>query len=181
MDWSALDRPTDLPAEPAPPPRYEPYSPIDPVVRRPPPPGFTGRSSVLPLEVPEDGHFIPAEDRWRVAMPEWDRYDKGHPRQDDYPYDIGRVLNPYTQNVLKGDYPILGQHTFLELTATSFNLLEPRLLPTATTPFESTRHSQQEEFFGKPNQFLSQHTLLVSRSHQQIQVVHWAQPRLSIV
>src|SRR5258705_6157793 len=79
VDWSALDRPIDRPAELPPPPRYEPYSPIDHfAVRRPPPPGFTGRSSVVPVEVPEDGHFIPVEDRWRVAMPECDRYDKCH-------------------------------------------------------------------------------------------------------
>ncbi|NBO92470.1 MAG: hypothetical protein EBV06_09210 [Planctomycetia bacterium] len=110
----------------------------------------------------EDGHFVPVEDRWRIAMPEWDRYDKGHPRLDDYPFDFGRLFDPYRQNVLKGDYPILGQHTFLELTATSFNLLEPRLLPTATTPFESTRNAGQFEFFGKPNQFLNLHTLSVS-------------------
>ena len=28
-----------------------------------------------------------------------------------------QILNPYKQNVLKGDYPIIGQHTFLNITA----------------------------------------------------------------
>lgn len=155
----ALDRPTApaLPgSEPVQPVSYTPYQ-----VQAPPPSGFTGRSSVLPREVQEDAHFVPVEDRWRVGFPEWDRYDRGHPRTDDYPFDVGRWWDPYHQNVLKGDYPILGQHTFLELQATSFNLLEPRLLPTGTTPFESTRNRGQFEFFGKPNQFLSLHTLFI--------------------
>lgn len=162
-DPSPLDRPTAPPPQAVSPPQFDPYGPNDPfVVRRSPPSGHTGRSSVSPITVQEDGHFVPVEDRWRIAMPEWDRYDKGHPRLDDYPFDFGRLFDPYRQNVLKGDYPILGQHTFLELTATSFNLLEPRLLPTATTPFESTRNAGQFEFFGKPNQFLNLHTLSVS-------------------
>src|SRR5262245_2172552 len=108
------------------------------VIPRDPPPGFTGRSSVLPTVVQEDAHFLPVEDRWRIGFPEWDRYGKGHPCLDDYPYDVGAWYNPYKQSVLKGDYPIFGQNTFLEITATSFTLTEPRQVPTATTPFEST-------------------------------------------
>src|SRR5262249_29612222 len=51
-----------------------------------PPMGYTGRSGVLPTEVQTDPHFVPVEDRWRTGYPEWDRYDKGHPILDDYPY-----------------------------------------------------------------------------------------------
>src|SRR5262249_6705618 len=60
--------------------------------------------------------------------------------------------DPYRQNVLKGDYAIYGQNTFLEITARSITLAEPRQIPTATTPFESTANPFQQEFFGKPNQ-----------------------------
>ena len=51
-----------------------------------PPVGFTGRSGVLPAEFQESDHFVPVEDRWRLGYPSWDRYGKGHPITDDYPY-----------------------------------------------------------------------------------------------
>jgi hypothetical protein len=119
------------------------------------PPGFTGRSSVAPAEQQVDSHFIPVEDRWRIGLPAWDRYQTGHKLvHNDYPYEEGHWWNPFTQNVLKGDYPIFGQNTFLELTATNNTLFEPRQIPTATTPFESTANARTTDFFGKPNQFL---------------------------
>jgi hypothetical protein len=119
-----------------------------------PPPGFTGPSGIAPREIQQDGHFVPVEDRWRLGMPPWDRYGKGDRHLDDYPYDVGHWWDPFNQNVLKGDYPIIGQHTFLEITALSSSLFETRQLPTATTPFESTANPGQKDFFGKPNQFL---------------------------
>src|SRR4029077_379520 len=90
----------------------------------------------------------------RRGLPAWHRYAKGHPLLDDYPYVPGHWWDPYNQNVLKGDYPIIGQHTFLEITATSFSVLEGRQVPTATTPFESTANAFQQDFFGKPSAFL---------------------------
>src|SRR5687767_12597594 len=59
-DNSLLDRPT-TPAPPKPlPPLPDPYGPSPPhKVESDPPPGFTGRSGVLPTEVQEDGHFVP--------------------------------------------------------------------------------------------------------------------------
>jgi hypothetical protein len=64
--------------------------------------------------------------------------------------------------VLKGDYPILGQHTFLNMTATTRAILEHRQVPTPTTPFESTQDPFQEEFFGSPNQFFYTQDFLLS-------------------
>ena len=107
-------------------------------------------------------HFVPIEDRWRIGFPEWDRYGHGHPLIDDYPYTEGRWWDPYNQNVLKGDYPIIGQHTFLNITATSLALLEYRQVPTPTTPFESTERPDQEEFFGDPDQFFYTHFFKLS-------------------
>ena len=115
--------------------------------------GYTGRSSVLPREPQEDPRFVPIEDRWRIGFPEWDRYGKGHPFVDDYPYLPGRRTDPFNQNVLKGDYPILGQHTFLNITGTSRSIVEYREVPIPTTPFESTAHADSLPFFGRPNQF----------------------------
>ncbi len=116
--------------------------------------GFTGPSSVLPSEVQESDHFVPVEDRWRVGFPEWDRYGKGNPDVDDQPYETGHWWDPYNQNVLKGDYPVIGQHTFLNITATNEMLNEFREVPTGTTPFESTVGPNQQEFFGNPRQYL---------------------------
>ena len=112
--------------------------------------GFTGRSRIVPREVQQDNQFIPIEDRWRIGFPQWDRYGKGHPVGDDYPFVQGRWWDPYNQNVLKGDYPILGQNIFLEITGTTQAFFEPRQTPTATTPFESTANPDSKDFFGRP-------------------------------
>ena len=119
-----------------------------------PPLGFTGRSGVAP-SVSSNIDYVPIEDRWRIGFPEWDRYGRGHPLEDQYPYILGRWFDPYAQNVLKGDFPIRGQSTFLNITASSLTVMEARQIPTATTPFESTARPFQEEFFGRPNQFFS--------------------------
>lgn len=124
--------------------------------------GFTGPSSVLPSEDQTSSHFVPMEDRWRSGFPAWDRYSKGYPPVDDYPYMQGNILDPYNQNVLKGDYPIIGQHTFLTVTGTSLAILETRQVPTPTTPFESTAGSGPREFFGEPNQFFYTHNFSLS-------------------
>ncbi len=124
--------------------------------------GFSGQSSVVPSEGQESSHFVPMEDRWRSGFPAWDRYGKGHPWVDDYPYVQGSMLDPYNQNVLKGDYPIIGQHTFLTFTGTALSILEARQVPTPTTPFESTGSPDQNEFFGDPNQFLYVQNFIMS-------------------
>ena len=116
--------------------------------------GFTGPTSVLPSESQNTSHFVPIEDRWRIGVPVWDRYGKGHPVGDDYPSIQGAWYDPYNQNVLKGDFPIAGQDTFLKLQFKQLNLFELRQTPIPTTPFEATQNPFQNEFFGNPNQFL---------------------------
>jgi hypothetical protein len=120
-----------------------------------PPLGYTGPSGVLPIEDQQSAHFVPIEDRWRIGFPEWDRYGKGHPINDDYPYMPGRWFDPFNQNVLKGDYPILGQHTFLVVTGTANTDFEGRQVPTQTTAFESTERPFQANFFGRPDSFVT--------------------------
>jgi len=115
--------------------------------------GYSGPSGILPTEHPTDGHFVPLEDRWRAGFDDWDRYQRDFPADIDYPFEKGHWWDPYNQNVLKGDYPIAGQHTFFDLTIANIQFLEGRQIPTATTPFESTVNPFQEEFFGDPNQF----------------------------
>lgn len=148
-------RSADIPGERLPPPDplidlRTPYFTVPPAA----PWGFSGPSGIAPSERQTTSQFIPVEDRWRVGLPDYDRYGKGHPGQDDYLGIKGSLWDPYNQNVLKGDYPILGQHTFLRTTARNFNLFEARQLPTPTTPFEATRDPFNAGFFGDPDSYL---------------------------
>ena len=70
-----------------------------------PPLGITGPSRIPLDDIQQDNNFVPIADRWRIRFPSWDRYGKGHPRLDDYPYAQGAATRPFTQNVFKGDYP----------------------------------------------------------------------------
>jgi len=127
-----------------------------------PPLGFTGPTSVPPTEEQGDSEWVPMPDRWRSPFPCWDRYDKGHPPVWDYPYEIGDIWNPFKQNVLKGDYPIIGQHTFLELTVTDVFLVNPVQTPTSGRSFESTSRPNEDDFFGSPNQLGTQNFVVLS-------------------
>lgn len=115
--------------------------------------GYAGPSGVTPRSG-NNAEYETMEDRWRIGLPEWDRYGHGHPRVSDYPYQPGQITDPYRQNVLKGDYPIYGQHIFFVFTGTNSTLFEGRMLPTATTPFESTLRPFTTEFFGRTGQFV---------------------------
>lgn len=148
-----LDRPIDRPPPPSRPAFPQLFAPFR--FEDDPPNGFTGPSSVEPSESQTSAHFVPIEDRWRIGFPEWDRYGKGHPVGDDYPFMLGRLLDPYNQNVLKGDYPIAGQHLFLDVTAKADLDFEGRAVPTQTTPFESTERPFSENFFGRNNSFIT--------------------------
>src|SRR5262245_19656128 len=59
--------------------------------------GFAGQSGVAPRSGSND-EFDTVEDRWRIGFPAWDRYGLGHPRVFDYPYQLGRLRDPYRQN-----------------------------------------------------------------------------------
>jgi hypothetical protein len=174
LDALPLRRPPGEPRPPSPPsePVADEYLDWDGgllLAPRQVPNGFAGRSSIVPLEFQQDSHFVPMPDRWRSGFPKWDRYGPDHsvfephdPFEEDAPYVRGWCLNPYRQNVLKGDYPVIGQHTFMNLTAMSVTDLEFRQVPTPTTPFESTEDPFSEEFFGDPDQFFFKHDLRMS-------------------
>ncbi len=124
--------------------------------------GYTGPSGILPKDAQTSSHFVPVEDRWRSGFPDWDRYDQGQPPGVDYPYEQGRWYNPYNQNYLKGDFPIIGQHLFMNITGEYETLQEFRQLPVATSPFESTIDPFSDPFFGDPNQYFSSNLFLMS-------------------
>jgi hypothetical protein len=93
-----------------------------------------------------DRVFVRIPDRWNLSMPDWDRYGVG----GDYPYVAGKWWDPYNQNVLKGDRPIVGQRTFFTFTGVSDSLIEGRNLPVPSGV--STARATSEPFFGRGGQ-----------------------------
>jgi hypothetical protein len=144
------------PSEPTP-TEAAPLSPeLEPFVQteQDPPLGFAGPSRIPIRDVQQDSYFVPVEDRWRLGFPPWDRYDRGHPPLEDYPFAEGRWWDPYTQHYLKGDYPILGQHLFLNLTGISQSIFDGRQLPTDTPHLQALTNPAPEKFFSRSDQFL---------------------------
>jgi hypothetical protein len=90
-------------------------------------------------------------DRWEIEMPDWDRYN----RPGEYPYTTGHWWDPFNRNKLKGDEPIIGQRTFLNVSVASNTLLDGRRLPVASDV--STARPGTPEFFGRGGElFLTQ-------------------------
>ncbi|RIK74310.1 hypothetical protein DCC62_15530 [candidate division KSB1 bacterium] len=86
--------------------------------------------------------FVPITDRWEEIKP------------PEYELNVkGRWHDPFNQNKLKGDYPIIGQNTFLILTAATDNFLESSWLPTPSGV--STANAQSANFFGNGRRFLA--------------------------
>lgn len=116
----------------------------------------------IPSEPPDpmQPNIIPMRDRWRAAFPTYTRYgDKGLQGRD-IPFRRGRLLNPYDQNILKGDYPIFGQDFFFILTAVSTSTAEFNRTPKPSDV--SSRRPGSAEFFGKPEAFVFNELVQVS-------------------
>ena len=120
------------------------------------PTGYGGKSSVpsAPQTAPDRREV---RDRWRIAFPEYDRYGDRSARGRDIPFKKGRWWDPYQQSVLKGDYPIKGNKTFLILSAVSTTGIEQRRAPTPSGV--SSTNPLSAEFFGQPEQFATSETL----------------------
>lgn len=99
-------------------------------------------------------------DRWRVEFPEYDRYGDRGARGRDIPFRKGRWWDPYNQSVLKGDYPIKGNKTFMILSAVSTTTVEQRRAPTPSDV--SSVDPLSGEFFGRPEQLAASETLQFS-------------------
>ncbi len=128
-----------------------------PLVQAPmgPPLGYAGPSGIRPRAVQTSPDFVPIPDRWRLGFPSWQRYE----RRFEAPYVKGRWWDPYDQNVLKGDYPIIGQHTFMNILAISDSLFEGREIPVPSNV--SADEPDSAEFFGSGDQiFLNQNFIL---------------------
>jgi hypothetical protein len=117
-----------------------------------------GQELVTPeLLPPAREVFLATPDRWNVAMPDWNRYG----RSGEYPYvRKSHWWDPFNRNRLKGDEPIFGQRTFLNITATANTLAEERRVP-VTSNISSARPGSSD-FFGKGEQFALSETFQFS-------------------
>jgi hypothetical protein len=79
----------------------------------------------------------PIDDRWTLELPPYQLNAKGH------------WWDPYNQNVLKGDYPILGEDIFLKLTGISKTNIEGRSAPSPSGV--SADEPASFDFFGRHN------------------------------
>jgi hypothetical protein len=141
--------PVSQPAEPV----EEPSPPAEGVQRRPT--GYTGGAQRR--QVTGNSDFLPVPDRWRIGMPPEARFANepgaflGH---------TAGALDPYKQNVFKGDYPIFGPDIFLSLGATSDTLLEARRLPVPSGT--SSRDADSLDFFGNGRQYLVSQSVIAT-------------------
>jgi hypothetical protein len=132
-----------------------------PAVVEPPSPadfrplGFAGPAkNAAPAAGIQNNDFYPAPDRWRVGIP--GNYIQ-NTRNDS-------IFDPYSQNVLKGDYPIPGtQNEFFILTLTNDTLIEARRDPTPSGV--SARSPGAIHFFGNGDSQLIQQNFIVSADY----------------
>jgi carboxypeptidase family protein len=116
-----------------------------------PPPATTGEARPL-LPLPSnDQVFEVIPNRWNFPFPtEYHRYSKG-----EVPYVKGHWYDPFNRNKLKGDYPIFGNRTFLNVTLTSDTFVDGRRLPVPSGL--GSERPDSAEFFGRFGQyFMSQ-------------------------
>jgi hypothetical protein len=100
--------------------------------------GAAGKSKDRRKPTPEDADFMVIQDRWRVGIPEDPRFTKGN------------IFNPYRQNVLKGDYPIIGNDIFMNFDLVLEGIFKVAQLPTGAAV--SSANPGSFEFFGRGRQ-----------------------------
>lgn len=135
-----------VPGAPRPGPPQPPPQPPYRTLPEPPPEGLP---EILPPQVipPRERVFTPVPDRWRIDSPDYQRYG---PR-DEAPYVKGHWYDPFNRNKLKGDYPIFGQRTFLNLNLVSDTAVTGRKLPIPSGLGSDSPDSA--DFFGRMGQF----------------------------
>ena len=111
--------------------------------------GAAGQNSVA-SEPQTQNDRRPVRDRWRIGFPEYDRYGDKGARGRDIPFQRGRWYDPYNQSWIKGDYPIIGNKTFMVLSAVSSTTVDLSRTPKPSDV--SSVRAGSAEFFGKPEQ-----------------------------
>jgi len=122
------------------------------------PDGEMGWETIAPEILPPSQEvFLEMPDRWNVAMPQWNRYG----RNGEYPYTrASHWWDPFNRNRLKGDVPLFGQRTFLNITATADTSLDARRVPQMSNI--SSARPGSSDFFGRGEQFALNQTFRFS-------------------
>ncbi|MEO8434762.1 MAG: carboxypeptidase-like regulatory domain-containing protein [Pyrinomonadaceae bacterium] len=132
---------------------------VDPAERTDKPTGHAGDPTVQSEpQVTADRRAV--RDRWRIGFPEYDRYGDRAARGRDIPFKRTSWYDPYNQSVLKGDYPIIGNNTFMVLSGVSSTTVELRRTPTPSDV--SSDEPLSGEFFGQPEALAVNQTVQVS-------------------
>jgi hypothetical protein len=109
------------------------------------------RSGLKPVPPPEawkdPGGALPVPDRWRLL--------------ETLNLLSERWRDPYHQNTLKGDKPVLGDDGFVSLLFVSDTVYEPRRLPTPVGP-QSTSGAGSTDIFGGGRQWIASQNLVFS-------------------
>jgi hypothetical protein len=108
-------------------------------------------------EIPHPEAYQEMTDRWRITPPPYELTERSQGRPIG---KNGATLDPYNQNLIKGDLPIFGKDWFLNVTGISDTLAESRTLPTPSGV--SAVHPTSIGVFGKDNQNLFNENLIAS-------------------
>ena len=131
----SLDEPAE-PTEPAPTEAPEPETPAAE------PEAPAAPSAPPEPETPGEPEYAPLPDRWSIELPEDPRIVRG------------RTIDPYNQNVLKGDKPVIGDSVFLVLTGIlDSGTTELRRVPVGSGV--TTANPDSLEFFGDGRQLFT--------------------------
>ncbi len=105
---------------------------------------------------PYDRIFTTVPNRWSDDYPAYGRYSQ----KGEFPYVVGYWYDPFNRNKLKGDYPIFGKRTFLNMKFFSETFADGRRIPTPSNVGSERPDSQN--FFGGFKQFAMSETLAFS-------------------
>jgi hypothetical protein len=108
------------------------------------------------LPPPNERIFTTVRNRWADDYPVYRRYDQ----KGEYPYVVGHWYDPFNRSKLKGDYPIFGKRTFLNVKLFSETFADGRRIPTPSNVGSENPDSQV--FFGGFGQFAASETLAFS-------------------
>jgi hypothetical protein len=121
-----------------------------------PPPAATGEPRPFEPLPSADKVFNVVPNRWGYEFPDYRRYDQN----GEYPYVKGHWYDPFNKNKLKGDYPIIGNQTFLNLDFISDTFVDGRRLPVPSG--QGSANADSAPFFGKFGQFFLSQNLTFS-------------------
>jgi Carboxypeptidase regulatory-like domain len=151
-----IPRVPDLGPQPPAPPQQPATSSTYRNLPAQPPPADTGEAKPLSPVPTDDQVFEAVPNRWGYEFPDdYHRYPNF-----EVPYIKGHWYDPFNQNKLKGDYPIIGNQTFLDITATSDTSADGRRLPVpsglgSASPGETQFFNRFGQFFISENMAFS--------------------------